>query len=347
MLTRYGLPLLALIALGFAGYTVMRLKPVEAKVEPPVAPPSSSYEKQVGAVGLVEASSENVAISLPVPGLVTSVSVKAGDTVRKGQILFTLDARDLQAERALRQTTLDLAVARLQRLESSPRPEEIPPAEARVREAEAQLSDVKVQLDLMEGVRDKRAIRTEDLERRRRAVQAAEARVTEAKASLALLKAGTWAPDLQVAKAEVAQAKQSVQRIDADISRMAVASPMSGKILQAKVKAGEYAAAGPLTTPLMLIGSVEQLNVRAEIDERDAIRVDGNSPAKASIRGAAGQKYALRFVRFEPFVVPKKNLTNDASERVDTRVLQAIYELDRGAPVFVGQQMDVFIEARQ
>jgi len=95
-----------------------------------------------------------------------------------------------------------------------------------------------------------------------------------------------------------------------------------------------------------LSGSVDQFNVRAEVDERDAGRVKSQASVMASVRGDAGRKFPLHFVRFEPFVVPKKNLTNEGTERVDTRVLQVIYALDRGAPVLAGQQMDVFIEAK-
>lgn len=68
--------------------------------------------------------------------------------------------------------------------------------------------------------------------------------------------------------------------------------------------------------------------------------------AYAFVRGNSGLKAELEFVRFEPYVLPKKSLTGDSTERVDTRVLQAIYRLERGKlPVYVGQQMDVFIEA--
>ncbi len=52
-------------------------------------------------------------------------------------------------------------------------------------------------------------------------------------------------------------------------------------------------------------------------------------------------------MKLEPFVIPKRSLTGDATERVDTRVLQAIYEIAESADsatVFVGQQMDVFID---
>lgn len=345
MFTKYGIPVLAALALTLATASVARLRPVDARTQPPSPPPSAPFERKVGAVGLVEASSENIAIGLPVPGLVTGVHVKAGDRVTKGQRLFSLDDRDLRAELALRESALDLAKVRLARLEASPRPEEIPPAEARVKEAEALLSDARVQLELMESVRDKRAIRAEDLERRRRGVETAQAKLDEARAALHLLRAGTWRQDLEVARAEVALAERQVERVRADIARLTVAAPIDGAILQCKVRPGEYAAAGPLAQPLILMGAVDELHVRAEVDERDAPRVSPSARVVASVRGGSSRRYKLRFVRFEPFVVPKRNLTGDGGERVDTRVLQILYALERGAGVRPGQQMDIFIEA--
>jgi len=61
----------------------------------------------------------------------------------------------------------------------------------------------------------------------------------------------------------------------------------------------------------------------------------------------ADKQIPLTFVRIEPYVVPKKSLTGDNAERVDTRVLQVIYRFDRPSfPVYAGQQVDVFIERR-
>jgi hypothetical protein len=57
----------------------------------------------------------------------------------------------------------------------------------------------------------------------------------------------------------------------------------------------------------------------------------------------------LRFVRLEPYVIPKVSLTGINVERVDTRVAQVIYALDpvhplvRDKKVLVGQLVDVFI----
>jgi hypothetical protein len=64
----------------------------------------------------------------------------------------------------------------------------------------------------------------------------------------------------------------------------------------------------------------------------------------AFLKGSTQNALPIRFVRTEPFVIPKKSLTGDSSEHVDTRVLQIIYELERtSVPLYVGQQVDVFV----
>ena len=125
---KYGIPVLAALVLSFAGVAIVRSRTVNASVPPPSAPPAAAFKSKVGAVGLVEAASENIAISLPVSGLVTGVFIKAGDSVTKGQRLFTLDDRDLRAELALRETALTVAQAKLEKLRNLPRPEDVPPA---------------------------------------------------------------------------------------------------------------------------------------------------------------------------------------------------------------------------
>jgi HlyD family secretion protein len=95
----------------------------------------------------------------------------------------------------------------------------------------------------------------------------------------------------------------------------------------------------------MVLGGGKQIHIRADVDENDAWRVRPKTEAIAYVRGDAGQVYSLDFVRFEPYVVPKKSLTGDTTERVDTRVLQVIYRVkNQNAPLYVGQQMDVYIE---
>jgi HlyD family secretion protein len=102
----------------------------------------------------------------------------------------------------------------------------------------------------------------------------------------------------------------------------------------------------PASQSLVVLGNVDQLHVRVDIDEYDIPRFVPNSTARATLKGQPEVSFPLSFVRIEPYVVPKKSLTGDNTERVDTRVLQVIYAIDRGdRRLFVGQQLDVFIDA--
>jgi HlyD family secretion protein len=342
---RYTIPAIAVASLLFAIVWTWAATPVHKPTKPSSPPPQSTSLNMVGAVGLVEPESENISISCPVSGLVTAVYANAGDRVHAGQKLFSLDDRDLQAELRVKEAALEAAKARVKKLEAQPRAEDVPPAEAKVREAAANAADAEVQVKLIESVTDRRAVREEDVQRRRIALQAAQARLNEAKSQLALLKAGAWAPDLAVARSEATQAEAQVKQVRTSIERLTMTAPMDGIILQKKVRLGQFALCGPAAEPLMIMGGGAHLNIRADIDESDAWRVRPDTAAIAYVRGDTRDKLPLQFVRFEPYVVPKKSLTGDANERVDTRVLQAIYRIANDkAPVYVGQQMDVYIE---
>src|SRR5712692_1013084 len=131
------LPILVLTAAIFSGISVVRSLPKREPTTPPSPPPASSFEHTVAGVGLVEANTENIELSCAVPGLVTAVYAHAGEHVEAGQKLFSLDDRDLEADLVVKRTALAAAKAKLAKLEEEPRTEDIPPAEARVREAEA------------------------------------------------------------------------------------------------------------------------------------------------------------------------------------------------------------------
>jgi HlyD family secretion protein len=82
-----------------------------------------------------------------------------------------------------------------------------------------------------------------------------------------------------------------------------------------------------------------------DIDEHDIPRFRKDAPARAFMRGDQTHAFKLTFVRVEPYVVPKRSLTGDNTERVDTRVLQVIYKLEPGKQrAYIGQLLDVFID---
>jgi HlyD family secretion protein len=276
--------------------------------EPPVPPPRKPFIHAVAATGILEALSENVAVGVPVPGLVTEVRVNVNDPVKKDQPLFLLDDRDLRAE--------ELAARAQQEI-----------ARAQITVSQAQLAKLEAQFARWESVGDPRAISREELDNRKQEVAVARAQ-------------------LEAAKAQFAATDTSLQRIALLIARLTVRAPRDGTILQVNVRAGEYAATSP-KSPAMIVGETGRLQVRADIDEQNATRIRPGQAAKAYLKGDPSVTFPLHFIRVEPYIIPKVSLTGASTERVDTRVLQVIYSLERpeNPPLYVGQQVDVFIEA--
>lgn len=359
------IPILAVAGVAFALHTASQSNQPITPAQPVAEPATSNFATPVAGAGIVEASTQNISIGTPVSGVVTKVLVTVGDRVKEGAALFEIEDRSLRAELALRESELLLSQSRLSREQMAPRPEDVPPVESRliearagVTEAQAALSDAQVQLANAEATRSiPGAISQEEFDRRKWTVEGAQARLKTAQArvktaemELAKLQAGTWKPDLQIAEAQVAAAAAAVARVKTELDRLVVRAPKDGQILQVNVRPGEFAQAGnqggSSTTPLMLFGNTDVLHVRVDVDENDAWRVRGGAKARASLRGNSQMATDATFVRFEPYVVPKRSLTGDSSERVDTRVLQMIYAIKAtDFPVYVGQQMDVFIDA--
>src|SRR4051794_36147576 len=209
MFRKYLLPLIAVVGVVFAMYVVRAgNKPVPAS-QPVAQPAAAPFRSYIAGAGIVEAQTENIAIGTGEGGTVIAVHVKVGDRVTKGQPLFQIRNYTQKAEVESARAALQLAQAKLKKLEQSPRPEEIPPVRAKVTEMESAAADARKQLELWEAIydKDKRAVSEEDLIRRRYALQSASAQLEQSKANLTLLKAGTWKPDIDVARAEVESAK--------------------------------------------------------------------------------------------------------------------------------------------
>jgi HlyD family secretion protein len=344
-LTKFGLPILAIGLIVFSIRFLASGKERMPKLPPPIQPAENPFKNTVAGAGMVEPETENISIGTPLPGIVVEVFVKVGQRIKAGEPLFRIDDRDHKALLEVRKAMLADARAALARLEAMPRPEELPAAEAKVREAKADWDNWEQQWARGEKlVTNKTMSEEEFLERKQTAIGARE-RYNKAVADYELLKAGTWEPEKQVARSAVEREKAQVEQAQTEVNRLTVKALVDGEVLQVNVRPGEFVGAPP-GQALIVLGSTKQLHVRVDIDEYDIPRFMPESPARATLKGRPKESFPLRFVRIEPYVVPKKSLTGDNTERVDVRVLQVIYAIDPSVKrLFVGQQLDVFIDA--
>ena len=296
---------------------------------------------------LLRRGTENIAIGAALAGIVLEVYVpsdRAGTHVSAGQPLFRVDDRHLKAQLKVAESQIAMANSNLTKLELQPRPEELPPSQAKVRAAAANAARSRDQYERAQRLVGMRAIAEEDFVIRQREYEAATHEQTRAQAEYDLLKAGAWKPDVEIAKAAVSEARARVEEVKTEIERATVVSPVDGVVLQVNVRAGERVSDRG-TKALVVLGDISTYHVRVDIDERDIARFRAGANAKAYPRGETRHEMTMRFTRVEPFVVPKTALTGENTERVDTRVLQVLYAIEpTDHPVYVGQQLDVFID---
>jgi multidrug resistance efflux pump len=346
------LPMLSLGLLVFSVYHVVRASQEPPKSPPPVPPSRNPFRGTIAGSGVVEPRSENISLGSHLPGIVAEVFVKVGDEVRGphdsalGSKLFRLDDRNLQAELCVRKANLENAKASLHKLREQPRLEEVPPLEAKVHEAKANVDDARDLFVRAERLQKSKAIGDEDVNHRRYALAVAEAQLAKAESDLALLKKGAWELDQEIARSAVDQAASMVKQTETELERLIVRAPVDGVILQRNVRPGEYVGVPP-SQALLVLGDCSELYVRVDIDENDLGRFKPGLKGRATPRGSPSVEFPLEFVRVEPYLVPKKSLTGAGNERVDTRVLQVIYSAGAHAKLYVGQQLDVYLDASE
>jgi multidrug efflux pump subunit AcrA (membrane-fusion protein) len=291
---RAALPLAAVGLIGFAITVAQRPEADSAFAQPAGQPAASSASGSVvAALGVVEPSSETIAVATELPGVIREVFVAPGQDVARGAPLFRLDSRAVEAR---------LGAAR-----------------AALRLAQIEAQDSSARARLFTTITDSRAISADERDRARFAADRGGAAVA-------------------VRAAEV-------RELETELARLTVRAPLAGRVLRLNARPGEFAMAGSAGDALLDLGDVTPLHVRVQIDEEDASRVAAGAKAEGALRGNNARRVDLTFVRFEPQAVPKRNL-NGGAERIDTRVVEAIYAFDPAAlPAFVGQQMDVFVSA--
>jgi len=322
MIRKYLLPALALLGVAAAVAMVRQGNRTPTKAKSLFQPAEAPFSSYIFGPGIVEASTENIAIGTPVSGIVATIDVTWGKQVKSGAPLFKIDTRDLEAQ-------LIPAKAKVNEVEA-----QLSSATANINQAKETLAKAENRLRIGERLVPGVSISAEDLANRKLDVGVDKAAVDSAEAQL------------QQIRAQIASAKAQVQQIEDQIKIRTVRAPVSGTVLQMKIRPGEYAQSGVLATPLMVLGNDTLLHVRVDIDQSDAWRFQPNAPAVAYVRGNANLKTTLQYVRTDPDVVPQALLTGDATQRTDTRVLQVIYSFKRSAlPAYVGQLMDVFIQA--
>jgi HlyD family secretion protein len=300
----------------------------DARVDLPEGP-------RVAGNGLVEPADREVKVAAAVPGLVAAIRVKEGERVSAGAVLVELDAAAERAALAAAEADVSAAETELARSRKGLRAEDVDAAVADAEAARARAELSKTTLARTETLARTGAATAEELDRARQSAANDEATFRSIEARKRAAKLGSRAEDIAVAAARVEAARARRDQARAVADRMVVKAPADGEILEVKFRVGEYYTPQG-TEPLLVMGDTRVLRVRMDVDERDVSRVGIGAPAFAVADGFPGQTFKGKVVEIGHRMGRKNIRTDEPTERIDTKILEVLIQLDAPGPLVPG-----------
>jgi HlyD family secretion protein len=351
--------LLSFIGL-LAGCVVAYVSGITQPPLPPAfSPATNPYPQGIYAEGIVESdqtSGENINVYPEVSGTVKQILVTEGQEVKKGALLLLIDDSVQRATVEQLQSQAQAAFTLLDELKAQPRKETLDVNESQVVAAQAALKTAQDSLDKQQGAYDldPKSVSKDALDSAINTVATAKANLDVARKQRDLTKAGAWIYDINNQERTYNALYKSYSSANALLSKYSLRALADGKVLAINPIVGSYVSSqGAYDTytqgmdPVLVLGANQtRLNVRCYVDEILVPRLPDPSRMKAqmSVRGSS-IKVPLAFVRMQPFISPKIELSDQRQERVDVRVLPVIFRIDKPKDfhVYPGELVDVYI----
>ncbi len=350
---------LSFIGLLAGGVTAYLSAIVQPPLPPAFAPPTNPYPQGIYAEGMVEsaqASGENINVYPEVSGTVKEIPVREGQDVKKGTVLLVIDDSIQRATTLQLQSQAEAAFTLLAELKAEPRKETLDVNEAQVIAAEAALKTAQDELDKQQAAYDAnpKSVSKDALDNAANAVLTAKANLEVARKQRDLTKAGAWIYDINNQERTYNALYKSYLSASALLGKYTLRAPDDGKVLAINPTVGSYVSAQgaydsytQAMDPVLVLGSSERgLQVRCYVDEILVPRLPAPAKIKAqmSVRGS-DVKIPLQFVRMQPVVSPKIELSDEKEERVDVRVLPIIFRIQnpKNLNLYPGLLVDVYV----
>jgi HlyD family secretion protein len=296
---------------------------------------------QAVAPGRIEPWSGEIRIAAPVVGRIGEVLVGVNDKVFAGEPLIRLEDGEARARIATADAQIALRKRARNDQTTSSRAAERRRAEDWVADAERGLFDAQATVDQVAGAKRSGRASDADLAAARAAMSREQERLRQRKSELRILEDDKNTPlptqnegALNVARAELLLAQ-------AGMEKLTIRAPVAGTVLQVNAKSGELATPSA-AQPLLLIGDISALRVRAELDERDFGEIKVGQPVQVRAPAFRGREFTGKVSSIAPIVDAGRISARDQRGLSDVRVVEVLVDLAEGGPLAVGMKVDVF-----
>jgi HlyD family secretion protein len=295
---------------------------------------------QAVAPGLVEPKGGTIKISAPVLGRISDIAVKANDKVVAGDPLIRLDDEEAQARVASAQAQAAMR-ERARNESTSSKSEKRRDAEDAVANAEASVLEARKTFD--RAVFAKRAGSGSDaaIATARTAWANALDNVNRKRADLSRLVAESGTPLPTQNEGQLNAARADLRLAVAELERLTIRAPVPSTVLQVNAKVGEMAAPSA-PQPLLLLGDLTALRVRAELDEYDTGKVKPGDKVVVRSDAVNGREFAGKVTAIAPMVEPGRINSTSSRNLSDFHIAEVLIDLDDPGPLLTGMKVDVY-----
>jgi HlyD family secretion protein len=294
--------------------------------------------------GRVEPYSEDIKIGSELSGRLKSVNLEEGDAIRRGQVLAELENADYRAQVESARANVVAKEATLRKVINGARRQERDEAWSSVNEAKAVMNNSESELHRRQELFKAGVVSREELERYTSDADVAKAKYDAAVQQHALVDDHAREEDRSFAEADLKLAQGQLAEAEARYEKTFIRSPIDGTVLRKHHRSGESVSnSSTVPDPILTIGDRQTLRVRVDVDETDVSKVRVGQRAYVTADAYGTKKFWGHVVRVGQQLGPKNVRTDEPTEKVDTKILESLVELDPGSQLPDGLRVDAFI----
>jgi len=214
---------------------------------------------------------------------IAAVLAQEGDHVKEGQVLARLDTRRLEPQLAQAESQAAAQRQVVTRLRNGSRPEEIAQARANVESAKADLVNMQRQYERLKNAAELsggRAVRQQDLDAARAALQVAEAKLAVNQKTLDLAVLGPRKEDIAENEARLRASEAQAAFLRQQLADSQLIAPVDAVVRTRIMEAGEMASP---QSPVFSLAVTDPKWVRAYVSETDLGKIRAGLAARVAV----------------------------------------------------------------
>jgi len=322
---------------------ILARPPKTASASQPVAQ-TRSEDLLVSGPGRAEPSTEDVKLGSELSGKLREVKVEEGDTIHRGQVLAVLENDDYLAQVHSAEADVQAKEATLRKVVNGARRQERQEALSTVRAQQAVMDNARAQADRYQKLFEAGVVSREETERYSREYEVAKANYQEATEHHSLVDDQAREEDRALAEANLQLSRAQLAEARARYEKTLIKSPIDGIVLRKHHRKGESVSnSSTVPDPILTVGDKRILRVRIDVDETEVSRVHVGQKAYVTADAYGHEKFWGQVVRVGEQLGRKNVRTDEPTERVDTKILETLVELQPGTQLPVGLRVDGFI----